>query len=357
MKKFFTLMAAVVLFSSAAEAKNWRINNDPAAKADFLSINDAMASTDVYAGDVLYLDPGCRLPKQTITKGVTIIGTGYNLKETEEAMVAGIIIKANDIKLTGINVSGRIDWHESSSNSYNNVTIERCKFQGLTTNNWSSSTGCICYGVKIIGCYVTGDVSGASAKSPLTVRNSIILGRVGSINNGTITNNVIIYSTGTYTNNNGYFPLNYTTNSTITNNIIINPTTHTTTSENVVTNWSHQTIYNTAITDYNTIANNVLSTDEAHAWADFPTNKFIGAKIADVFVNEGDQEEKYQLKEDSPALGYGTNGVDCGAFDGMYPYVLCGRPQFVPYIYDAQIPNTPTDGKLNITLKIKSQNE
>ena len=52
-----------------------------------------------------------------------------------------------------------------------------------------------------------------------------------------------------------------------------------------------------------------------------------------------------------------SNGVDCGAFDGLYPYVVNGRPQFVPYIYDAQIPNTPTDGKLNITLKIKSQNE
>ena len=355
MKKFFTLMAAVVLFSSAAEARNWRINNDPAAKADFLSIDAAMASTDVYAGDVLYLDPGCRLPAQTITKGVTIIGTGYNLKETEEAMVAGITIKANDIKLTGINVSGGVNWPSGSGTVFNNVIIERCKFQGLKTASWSNDY--VCYGVKIIGCYVTGDISGAGPKSPLTVRNSIILGRINYINNGIITNNVIIYSSGTYTNNRDLFPVHNITNSTITNNIIINPTTHTTTSENVVTNWSHQTIYNTAITDYNTITNNVLSTDEAHAWADFPTNKFIGAKVEDVFVNEGNQEEKYQLKEGSPAIGYGANGVDCGAFGGMYPYVLCGRPQFVPYIYDAQIPNTPTDGKLNITLKIKSQNE
>ena len=110
MKKLF-FIAAAVLLSSAVQAKNWRINNDPAAKADFLSINDAMASTDVYAGDVLYLDPGCRLPAQTISKGVTIIGTGYNLKETEEAMVAGITIKASDIKLTGINISGSVDWY------------------------------------------------------------------------------------------------------------------------------------------------------------------------------------------------------------------------------------------------------
>ena len=349
MKKFFTLMAAVVLFSSAAEARNWRINNDPAAKADFLSIDAAMASTDVYAGDVLYLDPGCRLPKQTITKGVTIIGTGYNLKETEEAMVAGITIKANNIKLTGINVSGNISWPDYDR--FDNITIERCKVQGIRVTPYGSN---ISYGVNIIACYITGDVSGKN--SPLVLRNSIILGRVNSINNGTITNNVVICSSGTNTGQT-YFPLYSITNSTITNNIIINPTTHTTTSENVVTNWSHQTIYNTAITDYNNITNNVLSTDEAHAWADFPTNKFIGAKIEDVFVNEGNLEEKYQLKEGSPALGYGTNGVDCGAFGGQSPYVLCGRPQFVPYIYDAQIPNTPTDGKLNITLKIKSQNE
>lgn len=119
----------------------------------------------------------------------------------------------------------------------------------------------------------------------------------------------------------------------------------------------NNTIQNTAVTDYNSINNNVLSTDADHAWTDFPTNKFIGAKVEDIFVNEGNQEEKYKLKEGSPALDYGTNGVDCGAFDGLYPYVVNGRPQFVPYIYDAKIPNTPTDGKLNITLKIKSQNE
>jgi hypothetical protein len=95
MKKYF-LAVAVMLVASlcAVQAKTWRINNDPAAKADFLSINDAMASLEVYPGDVLYLDPACRLPEQTITKGVTIIGTGYNLTDSEEAMVEGIKISA-----------------------------------------------------------------------------------------------------------------------------------------------------------------------------------------------------------------------------------------------------------------------
>lgn len=348
MKKFFSFLMVAVLLCGAVQAKTWRINNDPEAKADFLSIDEAMESLEVYAGDVLYLDPGCRLPSQTVSKGVTVIGTGYNLAEAEEAMVAGITVSAENTKLTGINVTGQIKL------SSNYVTIERCK----ATSIWLSSGG---KNIEITGCYVLGGVSGFNTSSLLrfsTLRNSIILGKVNLIENSTISNNIIIYDSGTKTGSNDYDYLLYNIyTSTITNNIIINTTTHTTQADNVVTNWSHMTIHNTTVSDGNTITNNVLSTDAAHAWADFPNNKFIGAKVEDIFVNEGNQEEKYKLKEGSAALGYGINGVDCGVFDGQYPYVLSGRPRFVPYIYDAQIPNTPTDGKLNITLKIKSQNE
>ena len=345
------MFATVLLLCSAVQAKTWRINNDPAAKADFLSINDAMGSAEVLDGDMLYLDPGCRLPSQSISKSVTIIGTGYNLTEAEEAMVADIYIQASDIILTGINASGSIRW----SSSYNNIAIERCKAQKIDINYES------CSGVKIIGCYIVGDIhgggSGVNSGSKTIIRNSIVLGRIKNINGGIITNNVIIHDSMNESAVVNHHPLLYIKNSTITNNIIINTSTYSVAVNNVITKCKNFTIYNTAVTDYNTICNNVLSTDADHAWADFPTNKFIGAKVEDIFVNEGNQEEKYQLKEGSAAIGYGSNKVDCGAFDGMYPYVLCGRPQFVPYIYDAQIPTTTEDGKLNITLKIKTQNE
>ena len=342
MKKFFSLMAVLVLLSSAVQAKTWRINNDPAAKADFLSINDAMESLEVYPGDVLYLDPGCSLPEQTIKKSVTIIGTGYNLTESEEARVGGINIGTNDIKLTGINITGSLHF----LGSLNNITVERCRIQGIEGTYGFSSLG-----TKIIGCYICGSIISNGNSNPFIIRNSIILGCIEKIKNGVISNNVIIY------NGEKSYLLNNISNSTISNNIIINTTTKTTTSDNTVITYNHQTIQNTTVADNNNIVHNVLSTDKDHAWADFPTNKFIGAKVEDIFVNEGNQEEKYKLKANSPALGYGTNGVDCGAYDGMYPYVINGRPQFVPYIYDAQIDNTPTDGKINITLKIKSQNE
>lgn len=348
MKKFFTLMAAVVLFSSAAEARNWRINNDPEAKADFLSINDAMASLDVYPGDVLYLDPGCHLPNQTVSKGVTIIGTGFNLNgAVEEAFVDGFDIKASDVKLMSINITGEVSTYGSNRGS--NITLERCKTRNLLFNNAGTN-------LKVLNCYVSGNISGSDRG--VTVRNSIVLGQIISIKNGSIKNCVVISDGGNYVGESySYHVLYNITNTNITNNIIINTNTKSTVSGNTTLYFNHQTIYNVSETDANSINNNILSNDAEHTFAIYKTNQFIGAKIEDVFAWEGSLDERFKLKKDSPALGAGANGVDCGVYGGAYPYVVSGLPKFIPYIVESNIPTTPTDGKLNITLKIKSQNE
>ena len=346
MKKFFTLMTAVVLFCSAAEAKNWRINNDPEAKADFLSINAAMASTDVYPGDVLYLDPGCHLPQQTISKGVTIIGTGFNLNgAVEEAFVEGFNIKASDIKLMSINITGKTE----TASGVSNFTLERCKTRDLSFINSGTN-------LKVLNCYVSGHINGYDRG--VTVRNTIVLGQIYRIQNGSIKNCVVISDCGneasTYYS---YYVLYSITNTSITNNIIINTNTKSTVSGNTTTFYNHQTIYNVSETDANSINNNILSNDSTHTFAIYKTNQFIGAKIEDVFEWEGSLDERFKLKEGSPALGAGANAVDCGVYGGAYSYVVSGLPKFIPYIVESNIPTTPTDGKLNITLKIKSQNE
>ena len=77
------LAAAVLTFVGAqtVSAKSWRVNNNSTKKANFVDINAAMASADVVAGDTLYLDPGCVMASsQTISKAVTVIGTGYFLQ-------------------------------------------------------------------------------------------------------------------------------------------------------------------------------------------------------------------------------------------------------------------------------------
>ena len=349
MRKFF-MMAAVVcisLLSTAAQAKTWRINSDPEAKADFLSINDAMASLDVYPGDVLYLDPGCHLSRQEISKGVTIIGTGFNLNgAVEEAFVDGFEIKASDVKLMSINITGDVFVNNSKAS---NITLERCKTRNLLFQNAGTN-------LKVLNCYVSGNISGIS--HGVAVRNSIVLGQIHSIKNGVIKNCVVISDCGNSSSNSyNYYVLYSITNTSITNNIIINTSTQSTVDGNTTKFYNHQTIYNVSETDANSINNNILSNDAEHTFAIYKTNQFIGAKIEDVFEWEGSLDERFKLKEDSPALGAGANGVDCGVYGGAYPYVVSGLPKFIPYIVESNIPTTPTDGKLNITLKIKSQNE
>ena len=68
-------------------------------------------------------------------------------------------------------------------------------------------------------------------------------------------------------------------------------------------------------------------------------------------------DQLYQLKEDSPAKGYATDGGDCGPYGGLTPYVPGGLPNGYPYYTKAIIPAKSKNGKVNVSLKIKMQNE
>lgn len=327
MKKLFFLAAAVLL-SGAMQARNWRINNIPEAKADFLSIDAAMASADVKSGDVLYLDPGCHLTgDQRVTKGVTIIGTGFNLGGSEmESSVKGIDIQCSDVVVKGVHIQGYL---YASRDTYKNVEVVRCKIGAVSASA----------PMLVASCYITSRVSlGSNAR----LYNNIILGPVGMGEGGIMRNNAIVCS------DNGTFV--GATRCTIVDNIIIN--TYNYRPEDV-----NNTLYQTDPSYGNDIKGNILSNDADHVYADHPSNAYVGATVAKVFVNEGLYDERYRLKEDSPAKGAGYGGNDCGPFAGLYPYVMSCRPKNIPYIYDAIVPNHPTDNKITVTVKAKNQNE
>ena len=84
-------------------------------------------------------------------------------------------------------------------------------------------------------------------------------------------------------------------------------------------------------------------------------NRVTGSTKTDV-VYTGDYES-YTLVEDSPAKGYGTDGKDCGIFGGLYPYVKGGLPQGHPYYTKAVISPRAENDKVNVSLKIKMQDE
>ena len=352
MKHFLFFAVATIglsLCSQSAQARSWRVNSNPNTKANFASIDDAMASLDVFNGDTIYLDPGCVLNNQTISKGVTVIGPGYNLEEYGYASVTQLTGNTNISYCKNVKVEGcHIEYLDVSNST--NITVERCKIRSI--KHQGSSLNCF-----YLSCFIYNSKSCfyGNNQPAFTISNCIILGTIDNFNLSTVTNNVIIGVP--YINNNDYLLRNIT-NSSITNNIIINTQSRYSVGEDQIPYYyKNNTIANTTVKDGNTISNNVLSTDAQHAFANYPNNKFIGATAADIFTLTGAADAMYKLKEGSPAIGYGTNGYDCGAFSGPYPYVLSGRPRFLPYIYEAIIPNQPTDGKLNVTLKIKSQNE
>ena len=191
----------------------------------------------------------------------------------------------------------------------------------------------------VASCYITTKVNlGSNAR----LYNNIILGPVSMGEGGIMRNNAIVCS-----NNNNFVG---TTRCTIVDNIIIN--TYDYYPENV-----NNTLYYTDPSYGNDIKGNILSNDADHVYADHPSNAYVGATVADVFVNEGLYDERYRLKEDSPAKGAGYGGNDCGPFAGLYPYVMSCRPKNIPYIYDAIVPNHPTDNKITVTVKAKNQNE
>ncbi|MBX2895711.1 MAG: hypothetical protein KF763_09735 [Cyclobacteriaceae bacterium] len=80
------------------------------------------------------------------------------------------------------------------------------------------------------------------------------------------------------------------------------------------------------------------------------------ANINSLFVNTGTMDGRWKLKDGSPAIGSGFEGVDMGMFGGEEPYVLSGIPP-IPTIYQL---NAPAVGEKNtglpITIKAKSNN-
>jgi hypothetical protein len=342
MKKTITtsILVAVLGFTAiTANAKSWRINSNVTQKADFSDINAAMSSDKVAAGDTLYLDPGCLLTaKQTVSKRVTIVGPGYLRGNAphQGATISGVLyLSAANAKIEGVTMTNEVHIRAQY------VTIERCRATKpihLTTDvNAQYATIRQCYAYRISG-YVNTSTSSAY----WTIENNIILqttnyyNPIENLNNPTIRNNYILYNY----NGTGYYSIAGIQGGIITNNIIFNKKTN----NNV---WSN-------VTDA-VITRNVTSSAEK---TDYPDNIYLAHSDESlVFKMEGTYDQKYQLKDDSPAKGYATDGGDCGHTGGTYPYVLNGLPAGYPYYSKANIAPRAKNGKINVSLNIKMQNE
>ena len=341
MKKIFVLATMLLLCMGLAQARSWRINSDASKRPHFASINAAMSNAEVVAGDTLYLDPGCNLTAdQNVTKQVTIIGCGYFLDGSPygNAIInAQIWLKAAGIKMEGVDVV----WGKRTTINASNVVLERCKLWDVF---WSGTGQNTVFRQCFFGGRVVGLGTNSANSTGCTIENCIInydyqgsFSAVSDFQNLTLRNNFV----KCYTGNTGNLIANMT-NATIVDNILLQ-------------SGKANLMFSGLTTSI--VKNNVLSCAEG-TYTAYPDNVCLGSNSdAVVLALEGSNDQRYRLKDDSPARGAATDGGDCGPFGGMYPYVCSGYPLGMPHFESSSMPTRPQDGVLRITQKVVLQAE
>jgi hypothetical protein len=337
MKRFFSFIACLFVVGQLYSA-SWRVNNYSQIDSHFKSLAAAIADTNVLPDDTLYLENGTYFGGVTLNKRLVIIGPGFFLAEIDSsyaypspAIVNSISIMASGAgsKLIGLQILNTL----GLDNGANNILIERCYFPGLGSSYPIT-------GLTVRGCYITGQGISSSHIQSAIIHNNIIVSMINLPNsNGSfnIYNNVIIY---TYTGS--VYSAVAVRNSNFSNNVVIRePISY----KDVMIDFSNS--QNTNFTK------NVFNCAPI---ASIPNNYFDAVKT-DIFTFTGSTDAKYKLKAGSPAIGYGTNGDDCGAYGGATPYVSGGLPYLIPRIIQATIPGNTSGNTLPVQMRIVNQEE
>lgn len=369
MKKTTLMGIAALVVCGSVNATSWRVCSKPEAGANFTMVATAIQSNLVFSGDTLYIEPGhIETGSIQITKRLTIIGPGfnivennYNLMNADDATLQGIDIISDSVHLSGLKITGRIYCNNYSSNHTNYLSIDNCYITVSGRAMWLGGTG-----IQIKGCYIYGYINcGGEGReeyyttTACTFENNIVYGQIRGTErmiNWIVRNNTIVSS-----RDDENYVVSGLSQSTISNNIIINTSTGYRTQTNE--NQSIDTIFykHYALEDKtslnNDVHNNIISNNTNPNFF----NSVFNASVEDVLIWNGANtlEEKYKHKTPGPAVGAGVNGTTCGAYgavNGSRPYQPSGIPQYRPYIYDAQIDETPSSNNtINASFKIKVQ--
>ena len=358
----FTFVMAFGMTNSIT-ASSWRIGAST-YMPHFTSISEAMSSENVQDGDTLYLDPGISLASSTVTKAVTIVGTGYFLSDYAQSgsSIAGLNLNAENIKVEGCGISGTVNINSPNiclercyvngcidMNNQNNTTIKQCYIHstmGATIVNGENSTIenniiRLNFSSNLYSAYKTGGITDNTIKSlsHCIIRNNYI----ERYNSCTSIGSASVYKTFYYA-----YVLNDVSNCEITNNIILNLSWFW---DNGNKYYSYSYTYST-LPDC-TVYHNLFSSSENSL---YPYNK-NNQSFETIFLNSGSNDKVCILSASSPAKGYATDGGDCGPYGGSNPYVASGLPFGHPYNVKMNITLPDIDGILKVSSDTRIQNQ
>ena len=360
MKKVTFTLLALLVAAVSTQAKSWKIGPASVTGMDFASINAAVNSSNVSAGDTLYLDQYYNEnQEQNVTKRVVIIGTGYDTSFTDEQVVAtltrGLSLKTNNAIIKSLRLNCSVNFYAS------NCVLDRCCIANGIVKTQSTTAGINC----LYSCYLsTSRIEGYSSTAPsmYDIQNCIIIDN-GYASNPYIHN--IAYLTSSIINNNVIYKsyrtggwecycLSNIDNSRITNNMIYGRDTYN-------DNYANRDFANNVVSSGsgNTIEHNIFSGTAALTY--YPNNK-TGQRNNwnNFFEGTGNYSDYYKLATesgDNPAIGYATDGGDCGAHGGMFGCPSGGRPQYIPYFSKVVVGSRTENGKLPVSVTVKIQDE
>lgn len=286
-------------------------------------------------GDVVYIPGGTyAIGTVVIDKGVHLVGVGVipdSCAATGITMLAGtlkFVSGANNGSMTGIMLSNDVIFGTSPSNQYvERFTLFRCNFYNLylsfdgTTQNNSS--------FLIKECIVRGNIHGGQSNAEFN--NCFIEKDIYRLNAAKFKNNVIF---SFYNNGNGYVLLN----SEFINNIFLSASQFYSSS-----NYFFNNLFHGSLSTAGYKIGNLTSIPD--------TSIFVGGNL-----NYYDYTKNYHLKESSPGKNAGTDNTDIGVYGSTSPFKDGMLPPF-PHIISRNIPAvTGANGKLNIEVKVNTQN-
>lgn len=273
----------------------------------------------------------------TIAKKIHIVGNGWERPSVSvpNTKTGSIIFSAGSqgSSITGLEVNGYFAINTSS------ITIQRNKCQYIVVNY-------NCSNIVIKQNYIT---SYRDSSNPLA-------GSIVSIYSGaqaSVLNNIII-NTGLHTSYSNGIYAEYPTNTFCYNNVV-KAMANAFRIDKSGDNFSTHTIKNNIVLNGNMAGTHELSvSNNIGNSTQFATtnNNQQNVDMATVFVDAANHD--YHLKEGSPAIGAGFEGVDCGIYGGVFPFVDKGR-SWLPIISEIEVPSmiNAADG-LDIGVKAKS---
>jgi hypothetical protein len=345
MKKLNTLIAILVLTTTIANAKIWRVNNNSGITADFTTAQAAHNAAT--AGDTIHLEPsGTNYGDLTLSKRLVVISTGMFITQNPGYQVQSNTGRVNYLTINNTGANGSVvmvgfDLDLNINSGVGNILVQNC----ATTYNGGGYNCCGHYGnininnadnIIIQGCFIN-NINARNGSNNIIVKNNIL---VNSFTNdagcdGVLANNIIsaFFQYWNYGGGHGYIGGNIY-NCTVENNIWVK---------------GHSQSFSACL-----VRNNLSASTGS-----LPSGNGNqeGVDMTTVLVNKdcGFVDNGYQLKAGSVAIGAGYGGSDCGAFAGANPFRLAVTPA-IPSIYKLEVPSTPAGNTMNIKFSTRSNN-